>query len=179
MPIAKGGVSREGQIAQETFEIENHIHNNASWLGLAATPSGETHRADRVAPGVGVFQVDAGNNDWGTAIQVIGSSDTPIRTVTPANTKFDLRRILITNAEGTNQTYFLRVICGDSAAAGVSAGTYTEVAMHEDLGNSDHSPTEITNNRIDAGEKVWIQAFAPTANTSTLDFWLEVHEYPR
>lgn len=179
MPIAKSGVSREGQIEQETFEIEHHIHNNASWMGLAATPSGETHRADRVGPGVGVFQADAGNNDWGTALQIIGSADTPIRSVTPVHTKFDLRRILITDAESTGQTYFLRIIGGATAAAGVSAGTYTEVAMHEDLGNSDHSPTEITNRRIEDGEKVWVQVFAPGANTSTIDFYIEIHEYPR
>ncbi len=176
MAITKNGVSIEGQIEQETFEIENHLHNDERWLGLAAAPSGETHRADVAA---GPFQLVSGNDDWGTAVQVLGSEDTPIRVTVPPEMQFDFHRILVTDASASNQLYYIRIICGASAAAGLSAGTWTMIAIQEDLGTSDHSPVDIINTRCDTGTKVWAQVKAVGASGPTIDFVIGVHEYPR
>ena len=62
------------------FEIERHFHSYERWYEAAASPSGETHIADRIGSGSGAFQIDAGNDDWGLWVQVLGSSDTPADT---------------------------------------------------------------------------------------------------
>ena len=64
-------------LAYRVAEIERHLHSGARWYEKATTPSGETHVADRIGVGAGAFQIDAGNDDWGSWVQILGSSDTP------------------------------------------------------------------------------------------------------
>ena len=65
-------------LAYRTAEIETHMHSRGSWFGMAITPTA-THLADRIGPLVQPFQLDAGNEDWGAWVQVLGSDDTPAR----------------------------------------------------------------------------------------------------
>ena len=97
------------------FEIERHIHSVESWFGVAVTPVGETHVADRLGVGVVAFQIDAGNNNWGSWLQILGSNDTPTRT---ASIYFDPHRLQIEAAERT-ATYFIQLAEGASGDAGL------------------------------------------------------------
>lgn len=46
-------------------EIEKHFHGREKWFGLAASPSGETHRADRMNGAILPFQLEAGDSAFG------------------------------------------------------------------------------------------------------------------
>ena len=56
----------EDSLAYKVHEIEKHLHNNEKWFGLAGTPAAETHRADRITLLPEPFQVDVGNDTWGS-----------------------------------------------------------------------------------------------------------------
>ena len=157
------------------FEIERHLHNVESWYETAATPSGETHVADRIGNGGGAFQIDAGNDDWGTWLQILGSSDTPART---GNVYFDVHRVQIEAAERT-ATYFIQFTKGDSGAAGYTAGDYTEFVYRPATVQGKPAPIDIITRRCGIGSKVWARCMCPGQNTATLDFYIGIHGYER
>jgi len=150
-------------------EVERHLHNNEIWFGDAASPNAGVHEADRES--LVSFQVDAGNNDWGTAICVLGTSDTP---VVAGMTKFDLHKVLVTTTERTVLTY-LRFTYGDSEAAGITAGTSTVVALLV-TASLRNSAVPFTAKRANAGSKVWVNAKV-VGDTGTVDFVFGLHEY--
>lgn len=159
--------------AYRAHETERHFHSYESWFETAASPSGETNVADRIGDGSGVFQIDAGNNDWGSWVQVLGSADTPARA---GNTKFDLHRLEISATE-RNEVYFVQVAFGDSGAAGLAAGDYTEAVFKAASNQVDSGPVIIQDRRKDVGTKAWARCKCPGQNTATLDFYLGLHEY--
>ncbi len=164
------GVSNS--LAYRVHEIEKHFHNNERWLGLAAVPAGETHRAD--IDSITAFQMDAGNDTWGTWLQVIGSSDTP---VIAGMAKFDLHRILMSDVENKKRITRIQIAVGSSGAAGLAAGDYTEIIATPD-NDAKQDPYSIMMPRYSAGEKVWIRCWVKATNTSKIDFFIGLHEYP-
>ena len=166
------GVS--GSLAYKVHEIERHIHSFERWLGAAASASGETHVADSIGSGVSAFRIDAGNNDWGSWVQIVGSADTPRIS---GNLKFDGRQIMIESHERNTQTYFIQIAYGASGAAALAAGDYTEIGLISGGGTSEVGPIDLQDRRFDVGIKVWVRAFIPTINTGTIDFYLGLHEY--
>lgn len=159
-------------LAYRVMEIEKHLHSSGSWFGAAVTPSGETHVADRLGPGVVSFELDAGNETWGSWVQVLGSSDTPART---AQVYFDPHEILVEDTEHV-ATYFVQMARGDSGAAGLAAGTYTEFVLGSD-GNRFKGITRVQTGRAPAGSKLWARCLAVSQNTSKLKFFIGIHEY--
>lgn len=161
----------EDSLAYRVHEIEKHLHNNERWLGAAAVPSGETHVAD--SDSMAAFQIDAGEDTWGAWVQIIGSSDTP---VTAGMAKFDLHRILVTDVERRNTLTRVQVASGESGAAALASGDYSEIMLLPDnLGKLD--PYDILKPRYANGTKVWARAWVAGASTGTLDFFVGIHEY--
>ena len=96
------GVSNS--LAYRVAEIERHLHSAASWFGKAAVASGETHVADRIGAGIDPFRIDAGNEDWGAWVQILGSDDTPART---GLVYFDPHMMIVENTESA-AVYFIQ-----------------------------------------------------------------------
>lgn len=161
------------EILEESHEIEVHLHSYERWLGAAVTPSGETHVADKIGDTTTAFRIDAGNEDWGSWTQVVGSADTPIVT---GKTKFDFHRIEITASENAG-VHFIQFAFGETGAAAYSNDDYAEFVFVEPVSQTLPEPIDVQNDRVDSGTKVWARLFVPGENTSTLDFYIGLHEY--
>ena len=161
-----GLAGTSNSLAYRVHEIEKHFHSYERWLETAATPSGETNVADEIGAGGGAFQLDAGNDDWGSWVQILGSDDTPIIS---GSVKFDLHRLMI-DTEERAALYILQIGFGASGAAALSAGTYTVTTYRGPAGVQSGGPVEIQCPRQDAGVKAWARTKCPGQNTATIDF---------
>ena len=168
-----GGLDQ--RILTEVQEIEHHLHNREKWFGIAGTPSGETHVADRMAGGIQPFVLTAGNDDFGAWVQVLGSDDTP---VSSGMTKFDGHRAMVTDTNAT-APFIIQVASGESAglAAKIAAEEFTEFPYISATNNNDSGISEIISIRLSAGEKVWARACAIGASGSVFDVYFGIHEY--
>lgn len=166
------GVSNS--LAYRTNEIERHIHSDERWFETASSPNTEIHVADRLCEGGGAFQADAGNDDWGTWLQILGSSDTPELS---GSSFFDLHRVSFLAQERNNTQYCIQVAFGVSGAAALIAESYTEFPIKTGGGNSVITPVLVQGRRIMAGTKAWLRLKSPGQNTATLDFVFGLHEY--
>lgn len=163
----------EDSLAYRIHEIERHFHSYERWFETAATPNGEIHVADRIGSGGGAFQVDAGNDDWGAWVQILGSSDTP---ADAGKVEFDLHRISIVNAE-RNADYFVQIAFGASGAAALLVNTYTEEPFKPASNQVDSSAVYTQSKRQAAGTKTWVRTKCPGQDTGTLSFYHGIHEY--
>lgn len=157
-------------ILAELVEVEKHLHSNECWYGKASVPVSEINEADKNS--LTTFQVDSGNNDFGTAICVLGTSDTPCLM---GKTKFDFHKLLITNTERTNEPYIIRWAWGNTEAEALAAGTYSSTAYYP-TATIRSAPVEVQGRRITAGTKVWMNCKCAN-NTGTLNFLFGFHEY--
>ena len=164
------GVSNS--LAYRVHEIERHLHSGARWFEAAAVPDGEVHVADRIGDGAGAFQIDAGNDDWGTWVQVLGSSDTPAVT---GKTHFDPYQFIVEDTE-VAATYFIQIGRGASGAAALTAGTYTEFIYAASV-QKEAGIIPMQTGRAPVASKVWARCMCPGQNTATLDFYFGIHEY--
>jgi len=155
-------------------EIERHFHSYERWFGAATAPNGEIHVADRIGTTTTAFQTDAGNLTWGNWLQVLGSSDTPIEV---GNTYFDLHRMQVVAVESANATHFIQIAYGATGAAALEAGTYTELAFRPQSVQGAETIINIHTRRVAAEIKTWIRHLAVGQNTSTMDFFIGLHEY--
>lgn len=163
-----------GEILQEVREIEHHLHSYERWFGIALVPNGQVHVADRIGTAVAPLQADAGNNTWGTWLQILGSSDTP---ADAGKTHFDLHRLMITAVERASADHYVQIGFGDSGAAALAAGNYTEFVYRPASSTAEEIPIDIQTKRRTAGTKTWLRLFIPGQNTGTFNFYLGLHEY--
>lgn len=173
---ATGGLlGVEDSLSYRVNEIERHNHHWERWVGLASSPSGETHVADSISAATAPepFQIDAGNNDWGAWVQLLGSDDTP---VIAGSVKYDFHRIAVVDIEHAYH-YFFQVAFGTSAAAALTAGTYSEMVYEPDAANTGEAPIDVQTRRQDAGTKAWMRCKCPGQNTAAIDFFVGLHEY--
>lgn len=170
--LTDGLLGTKDSLAYRVHEIERHLHSAASWFEKATTPDGELHVADRIGNGAGAFQIDAGSDDWGAWVQILGSTDTPART---GNVYFDPHLIIIESVE-KNAVYFIQFARGDSGAAGFAAGMYTEL-VYEGVTNRDTGIVDVQTGRAPAGSKIWARVMCLGEDTAKLDFYLGIHEY--
>ena len=168
-----GLAGTSNSLAYRVHEVERHFHSYENWFGAAAVPSGETHVADRIGQGINPFSIDAGNLTWGSWVQIIGSSDTPARGASP---KYDLHKVLFTATE-RNVVYFFQLAFGDSGAAGLAAGDYTESVFIPTSNQIDSGPVIIQDRRKDAGTKAWARCLSLASDTGTMSFYFGLHEY--
>lgn len=151
-----------------------HIHNIEKWFGAAVTPNAEIHTADNIDVATTWFTADAGNNAWGSWLQIFGSSDTPNQV---GKTLFDFHRLYVTAIERGGLSHFIQIGWGATGAAALSAGNYTEIVYKPVSAANAESPIQIICKRIPAGTKVWIRVRIPTADTGTFSFFAGIHEY--
>ena len=168
-----GLLGTEDSLAYRVGEVERHLHSYETWLETAAVPNGEIHVADEVGDGAGAFQIDAGNLDWGAWVQVVGSGDTPVRA---GSVEYDLHRIAVEDTEH-NATYFIQIAFGDSGAAALAAGNYTDLLLSPTGALPSGTPVNTQARRAVAGTKAWARTMCPGQNTGTLDFYIGIHEY--
>lgn len=174
MPAGIGGDL--GQRILDCVEIlEAHHHSYERWFGAAAVANGEIHVADSILTVKVPFVVDAGNDDWGSWLQILGSSDTP---AIAGNTKFDLHRFDFTAFETNNSVHGFQVASGASGAAALSAGTYSEFILRTGAGTTFIGPIDLLDKRSDVATKIWVRNWCHGVNTSTLSFFFGIHEYP-
>ena len=123
------------------------------------------------------FTLTAGNNDFGSWLQILGSDDTPVQS---GRTIFDLHRILITSTNSTNP-FIIQLICGESAgiAAKLIAEDFNEFPYISATNNNDSGIAEILDERCDAGEKMWMRCADVGGNGSTLNLYIGIHEYDK
>ena len=168
-----GLAGTSNSLAYRVHEIEKHFHSYERWFEAAAVPDGEDHVADAAGTGGGAFQIDAGNDDWGSWVQILGADDTPAQT---SMVKFDFHKLLITAAE-RNEIYVIQIGVGASGAAALSAEDYTEVVFKPINNQGDSGPVEVMMARAYSGSKVWARCICPGQNTATIDFMIGLHEY--
>ncbi len=168
-----GLLGGENSLAYRVNEIERHNHSFERWLELAGTPAAETHRADAAGTGAGVFQIDAGDGVYGSWLQILGSSDTPIDGTAIF---FDLHRLVITSAE-RNTIYVMQIAFGETGNGAVLADSYIEIPFIPASNQVDAGPVEVKCRRVDAGTKGWARCICPGQNTAMLDFIIGIHEY--
>lgn len=171
---ADGLTGTADSVAYRVAEIEQHVHHYSRWLCAAKVPTA-THFADAIT-GVDpdtAFSATAGNKTWGTAVQVLGADDTP---VIAGQVRCDPHKILVVSATGALQVYCMRVIYGATAAAGVAAGTYSDIMWTTSTAIR-NAPTEIGIPRAAADTNLWVQVYALGTNGGTVTFYVGLHEY--
>ena len=159
-------------LAYKQHEVERHLHSYQRAYGLAAAPAGTTHRADTITSSPDPFVIDAGNDTWGTEVCIFGSTDTPAAWV-----YYDPHKIALTAVETANIVYFIQIIAGASAAAGLSAGTYTDLVFTPQSANGRPAAIDIGMERQAAGTLLWARNLARGTNTATLSFYIKMHGY--
>lgn len=159
-------------LAYKVAEIERHLHSGARWFETAAVPDGETHVADRIGSGNGAFQVDAGNDAWGSWLQILGSDDTPVNA---GKVYFDPHQFIVEDTERAS-TYFIQITRGTSGDAGYAAGTYSEFVYGASV-QKETGIIPVQTGRAPVGSKLWVRCMCPGQNTGTIDFYFGVHEY--
>ena len=167
-----GLLAADDSLSHRVGRIQRRLSHCERWFGVAATPSGETHVADAIGPGVVAFTIDAGNNNWGSWVQVVGSSDTPRST---GNTHFTVHEIQCT-ANERNTDYFFQLAGGDSGAAGLAADYYGEKVLTFG-GVNEEKFFFIETLTCPVGTKVWARCMCPGQNTATMSFFIGTHEY--
>lgn len=166
-----GLLGTEDSLAYKVHEIERHVHSYEHYFGLAAVPNGEIHRADHMI--MTPFQMDAGNDTWGSWLQILGSSDTPH---VGAAAKFDVNRLYISDVETDTNKTLIQIGYGSSGAVALAADDITEIFCTP-AKNARQDPYHIQGQRQSAGTKCWIRCWVDGQNTSTVDFHFSFHEY--
>jgi len=132
------------------------------------------HKADRIGAGISAFQIDAGNETWGTWVQLLGSDDTPVTTLM---TKFKADMMFVTDGEA-EVPYMIQFGRGASGAAALAAGDYTELIIGVNTTTQLLKEiVEIQTERASAGDLLWARCLAIGTNTATLDFYFGIKEY--
>jgi len=91
-------------------------------------------------------------------------------------TKYDLHRLVLTATERTG-IHFVQIAFGDSGAAGLAAGDYTEFLFVPGTPQEVPAPLDVMDHRRDAGTKAWARVWAVGQNTGTVSFFIGLHEY--
>ncbi len=162
--------------AKELYKIQTHIHSPEKSYGLAGTPSGETHRADRITLLPNPFQVASGNNTWGDWLQIVGSSDTPLN---PDAVFYDFHEILIDAHQRNTNTHFIQMAGGEEADLPdkLAAEDFSEMGFVSGGGTSEVGPIIVQNFRVPSGTKCWVRSWAKGQISGTIDFYISLHEY--
>jgi len=168
----EGLLGTNNSLAYKVHEIERHLHSAARWFEVAAVPNLTDHAADEIGSGNGPFRIDAGNDDWGTWVQILGGTDTP---TVVGKAYFDPHQFIVDDTERAS-TYFVRVGRGASGAAALAAGTYTEFVYGASV-QKETGIIPVQTGRAPAGSLLWAQCKVPGAVDGWMDFYFGLHEY--
>ncbi len=169
-----GLAGTSNSLAYRVMELERHFHCRERWFGISADQSGtDWALADTLAP----FVITSGNNTWGAAAKILGTSDTP---AIDGNVKYDPHRFLITTVS-VDTIWKLQFIYGTGTAAdAVTAGQFTSIYTGYDSAN----PTTLPRVPVDihiprlvcAADQLWCRGWNAT-NSSTISIFVGIHEY--
>lgn len=166
-----GLAGTSNSLAYRVHEIEKHFHGREFWWGSDGSPDETTAIDANVdTPFVAV----SGNDDWGTAISIMGTNDVPANA---GDVRYDAHFILVVDTDHTTP-YRMRFIWGSGTSANaISAGQWSEI-MFITAGGPFLSGTsaELQMPRGTVGEKLWCQVWNAT-NGSNVDFFYGVHGY--
>jgi hypothetical protein len=168
--LIKAETDKIQSILEESSEAAHHFHSNECWVGKASIPNVGVHEADKDS--LTPFVLDSGNNNWGTAICVLGSGDTPCAV---GSIKFDFHRILITATERTNEPYIIRMAFGETEAAAIAAGNVSSTMIYP-TAQVRTAPIIVQSKRIPVGSKLWMNCKC-ASNTGTINLFIGLHEY--
>ena len=175
MSFSKNNRVLLNRILNETEIVEAHNHTRDRFFGRAAAPNAEIHCADPVGSSPGAFQIDAGNNDFGAWVCILGSSDTPL---IADRYYHDISKIEIVSTERI-ALHIIQICFGTGTPdAAYTAGDYTETLFNATALSGRSVFEEIKNPRIPNGTKMWARCKCPGQNTATLDFYWGAHSYP-
>lgn len=164
-----------GSLAYKVHELLRHAHSWERWFGLAVVPVGETHIADRISDTNAPFQIDAGNDMWGSWVQILGSTDLPVMV---GRVRYDTHKLVFTDVEKNGKTHKLQIAFGETGAAAIAAGSYTELVFFTSLGfPGDALPARIQSRPQGVDTKIWARVWVVGENTGTIDFFYGLHEY--
>ena len=162
---------------QELYEIEHHLHSQERWFEPRAIPAGEVTvgiEAGTVPTAITTFQIDAGNNAYGTWVCIMGSSDTPPVSL-PGMKFFDLHKIGIQACERTS-LYYVQIGYG-TVGGGVLTGKYTTIWFNPSSVAGKSESILFNAPRVAVGTKVFARCLCPGQNTATINFNIALHTY--
>jgi len=152
--------------------IEEHDHSRERWFGKSGDQTGTDWATEAsLTPSQGA----SGSAAFGTAIKVLGSSDTPN---IAGNTKFDFHRIFVEGSSATT-IYVIRFIygTGDDADVEEAAGRYSDVYYRKESAAGRGAPADLRSPLLASTTKFWAKV-KNASNEATLDFFVGFHEYP-
>lgn len=167
-----GLAGTEDSLSYRVEEVERHLHNRGRFWGS----NGAADETNAIAATVSVpFVAVSGNDTWGTAIPICGTSDNPVGA---ADTKFDAHLILVTDTDHATP-YRIRLIYGSGTSGdAITAGQWSEAMFITSTGPfSSGVPLSLIMHRVDVGWKLWAQVWNAT-NGSNVDFFWGAHGYP-
>jgi len=181
-----GLLGTNDSLAYKVHELESHHHGWERYFGPAAIPSGEDHVADPLgevggSPG-GVqtsFQAISGaSNAWGTPVQIFGATDAAVVLPVGSQAKYDVHHMRFTDVQTDKLEWLICIIVGDSAVAGIAAGTFTVKPFFVEKTDKNDASLELMIKRATAGDKAWVQVLNVTnASALTIDMQFGVHGY--
>ncbi len=168
---------------QAIQQIEHHLHNIEVWLEPKEVPVAGVNEAvvagTRPTIAAPAFDIDAGNEAWGSWVCVIGSGDTP--SVIGAHSSisgyryYDAHKIGVQSTEVAALTY-IQLGFG-TVAGGVLTGPYTTAWFNPiAVTGKSESITVLTPHTL-VGTQCWARALIPNQNTGHVYFNLGVHYY--
>lgn len=163
----------QNSLAYRIHNIEQTMLSGGRRFGVAASPTA-THKADHIGPGIAPFVMDAGNETWGSWLQITGSEDTPFRA---GMTYFKPTQLAIVAAE-EEAVYFVQITRGASGDAGITAGTYSDLIVCVDATKKFKQVFELHTGKAPAGSLLWARCLCYGNNTGTLSFYFGIQEYP-
>jgi hypothetical protein len=171
----KGLLGVKDSAAYRANEIERHLHNREKWFGKAVVPNLEVHVADRMDGVVLPFTLTSGNSAFGSWVQLLGSSDTP---VSSGSVMLDAHRFMVTTTDSIS-SYIIHIASGELAdlAAKVAVEQFTEAPYKAETNNNDSGISNVMSIRIAVGEKVWARCACVGGNAQGIDFYYGIHEY--
>ena len=173
---AGGLAATADSLAYGIGEIERHFHGWERWMCKAASVNGEIHVADRIGAAAGStvpFTVTSGDSTWGSWVQILGSSDTPVVT---GRVKYDLHRVQIMVAN-TVAPYFLQIGFGASGAAAVTADSFSSIIVNPASNTDKTVGLPLMSRRQAAGTKAWARCWCVGQDAKTLTIMFGLHEY--
>ena len=169
-----GMLGVQHSLAYNVHVIGRHLHSWERWFAAAAVPVGETHVADRISDSSTPFQIDSGNDAWGSWVQILGSIDLPVAV---GRVKFDPHELLVVDIQRNNTIHKLQIAFGESGAAALASGDYTELVMRSSGVSTQAFPVRLQTRRKDVDTKVWARVWAIGQVSGTFDFFYGLHEY--
>lgn len=147
---------------------EHHFHTKERWYGKKA---GADELTALDLESLTVFQMDSGDNTWGTAICIKGTNDIPVAGMI----EFDMRSILLVATERLG-VHKIRFAWGNTYAGAITAGDFTEMVINPSAtsGRSTHIETRMP--ELPIATKVWANVWC-AQNTGTVDFMIGFHGY--